>query len=151
MLGRFRGAGGGRLLQRRGVLVVRRLAALLGAVPTLHLLSELLEGEEDLPFASAMVQALNLILLTVPEVCTWPMILSGGGPESICHASASVIWGGSDICLNHDPGAQPHPPSQSQRCAPGPPTTTPHMVRWMRSCFCLYLCHLRRGWPSCPP
>ncbi len=65
---RFRGAGGGRLLQRRGVLVVRRLAALLGAVPTLRLLSQLLEDEQDLPFASAMVQALNLILLTVPEV-----------------------------------------------------------------------------------
>ena len=65
---RFRGAGGGRLLQRRGVLVVRRLAALLGAGPTLRLLSQLLEDEEDLPFASAMVQALNLILLTVPEV-----------------------------------------------------------------------------------
>lgn len=50
------------------MLVVRRLAALLGAGPTLRLLSQLLEDEDDLPFASAMVQALNLILLTVPEV-----------------------------------------------------------------------------------
>lgn len=32
------------------------------------MLSGILENEQDLPFAAALVQALNLILLTAPEV-----------------------------------------------------------------------------------
>ena len=67
MPGRFRGPSGARLLQRRGSLVVRRLATRLGV---LSMLSSILEEERDLPFAAALVQALNLILLTAPEVRT---------------------------------------------------------------------------------
>ncbi len=66
---RFRGPGGARLLQRRGGLVVRKLAARLGGRAVLSMLSSILEDEQDLPFAAALVQALNLILLTAPEVC----------------------------------------------------------------------------------
>ena len=65
---RFRGPGGARLLQRRGGLVVRKLAARLGGRAVLSMLSSILEDERDLPFAAALVQALNLILLTAPEV-----------------------------------------------------------------------------------
>ena len=65
---RFRGPGGARLLQRRGGLVVRKLAARLGGRAVLSMLSSILEDEQDLPFAAALVQALNLILLTAPEV-----------------------------------------------------------------------------------
>ncbi len=65
---RFRGPGGARLLQRRGGLAVRKLAARLGGRAVLSMLSSILEDEQDLPFAAALVQALNLILLTAPEV-----------------------------------------------------------------------------------
>ena len=65
---RFRGPGGARLLQRRGGLVVRKLAARLGGRAVLSMLSSILEDERDLPFAAALVQALNLILMTAPEV-----------------------------------------------------------------------------------
>ena len=64
---RFRGPLGARLLQRRGGLIVRRLAARLGGRAVFGGLSAILEGERNLPFAAALVQALNLILLTSPE------------------------------------------------------------------------------------
>lgn len=65
---RFRGPAGGRLLARRGSLVVRKLAGLLGGEKVFCALSASLEKEPDLQFAASMVQALNLILLTAPEV-----------------------------------------------------------------------------------
>lgn len=68
MVGRFRGPSGARLLQRRGSLVVRKLVVRLGGRAVLSMLSSILEEERDLPFAAALVQALNLILLTAPEV-----------------------------------------------------------------------------------
>ena len=48
--------------------MVRKLAAQLGGRAVLSMLSSILEDEQDLPFAAALVQALNLILLTAPEV-----------------------------------------------------------------------------------
>ena len=48
---------------------MRRLAARLGGRAVFGGLSAILEAERDLPFAAALVQALNLILLTSPEVC----------------------------------------------------------------------------------
>ena len=56
------------MLQRRGSLIVRRLARLLGPRQVLCALAAALEPERDLRFACALVQALNLILLTAPEV-----------------------------------------------------------------------------------
>ena len=47
---------------------MRKLAARLGGQAVLSMLSGILENEQDLPFAAALVQALNLILLTAPEV-----------------------------------------------------------------------------------
>ncbi len=38
-----------------------------GGRAVLSMLASILEAEEDLPFAAALVQALNLILLTAPE------------------------------------------------------------------------------------
>ena len=48
-------------------MIVRALAARLGGHAVLAMLSSILEAEADLPFAAALVQALNLILLTAPE------------------------------------------------------------------------------------
>lgn len=68
LLDRFRGERGSELLRQRGSLVIRRLCALLGASKVFITVSTLLVREQDLPFASTMVQALNLILLTAPEL-----------------------------------------------------------------------------------
>lgn len=56
------------LLEKRGALIVRRLCALLDAERVYREFSMILEGENDLDFASIMVQALNLILLTSSEL-----------------------------------------------------------------------------------
>ncbi|KAJ9153046.1 hypothetical protein P3X46_026535 [Hevea brasiliensis] len=56
------------LLEKRGALIIRRLCVLLDAERVYRELSTILEGEADLDFASIMVQALNLILLTSSEL-----------------------------------------------------------------------------------
>ncbi|XP_042457383.1 protein VAC14 homolog isoform X1 [Zingiber officinale] len=56
------------LLERRGALIVRRLCVLLDAERVYRQFSLNLEHETDLGFASIMVQALNLILLTSSEL-----------------------------------------------------------------------------------
>ncbi|KAL6867576.1 hypothetical protein ACP4OV_015600 [Aristida adscensionis] len=56
------------LLEKRGALIVRRLCVLLGAEKVYREFSTILESESDLDFASTMVQALNLILLTSAEL-----------------------------------------------------------------------------------
>ncbi|XP_058182359.1 protein VAC14 homolog isoform X2 [Rhododendron vialii] len=56
------------LLEKRGALIVRRLCVLLDAERVYRELSTILVGECDLDFATIMVQALNLILLTSSEL-----------------------------------------------------------------------------------
>ncbi|XP_075522411.1 protein VAC14 homolog [Primulina tabacum] len=56
------------LLEKRGTLIIRRLCVLLDAETVYRKLSAILQGEPDLDFASTMVQALNLILLTSSEL-----------------------------------------------------------------------------------
>uniref|UniRef100_A0ACD5XIA6 Uncharacterized protein n=1 Tax=Avena sativa TaxID=4498 RepID=A0ACD5XIA6_AVESA len=56
------------LLEKRGALIVRRLCVLLGAEKVYREFSTILEKEGNLDFASTMVQALNLILLTSTEL-----------------------------------------------------------------------------------
>ena len=73
---RFRGPLGGRLLQRRGSLILRKLSLLLGPQKVFCALADILDQERDLRFASAMVQALNVILLTAPEVTATTQICS---------------------------------------------------------------------------
>ncbi|KAK9810224.1 hypothetical protein WJX72_006988 [[Myrmecia] bisecta] len=81
LMDRFRGPAGARLLQRRGSLIVRRLAALLGGQQVFRALAGILEAEADIKFASAMVQALNLILLTAPEVKEFRGLLAQAGSD----------------------------------------------------------------------
>lgn len=57
-----------RLLDSRGGLIVRQLCVSLGAERIYRTFSEILEREEDLEFASVIVQKLNLILITTPEM-----------------------------------------------------------------------------------
>ncbi|KAJ0717947.1 putative vacuole morphology and inheritance protein [Helianthus annuus] len=56
------------LLEKRGALIIRRLCVLIDAERVYRELSTILEREADLDFASTMVQALNLILLTSTEL-----------------------------------------------------------------------------------
>ncbi|CAH2045856.1 unnamed protein product [Thlaspi arvense] len=95
------------LLERRGALIVRRLCVLLDAERVYRELSTILEGEDNLDFASTMVQALNLILLTSSELSKLRDLLRGSlvNPEgkellvalyaSWCHSPMAMI----SLCL----------------------------------------------------
>ncbi|KAJ4901304.1 Protein VAC14-like protein [Raphanus sativus] len=95
------------LLERRGALIIRRLCVLLDAERVYRELSTILEGEDNLDFASTMVQALNLILLTSSELSKLRNLLRGSlvnreGKElfvalyaSWCHSPIAII----SLCL----------------------------------------------------
>ncbi|EJD01507.1 ARM repeat-containing protein [Fomitiporia mediterranea MF3/22] len=57
-----------RLLDHRGSLIIRQLCLNLNTERIYRTLAEILEKEEDLEFASIMVQKLNVILITSPEL-----------------------------------------------------------------------------------
>jgi len=95
------------LLAQRGTLAICKLCTLLGAEKTYRQLSLILEREEDGEFASVMVQALSLILLTSEELKPTRQLLQAspteaGGRElfgtlylSFCHAPVAVL----SLCL----------------------------------------------------
>eukprot|EP00884_Botryococcus_braunii_P022318 jgi/Botrbrau1/8770/Bobra.0330s0006.3 len=88
LLDRFRLPGGRELLERRGSMTMRRLCTLLGAQPLFSTLSSILAEEVDLHFGAAMVQALNLILLTAPETKDLRAQLQRAGHN---HAAAELL------------------------------------------------------------
>ncbi|KAA0724456.1 Protein VAC14 -like protein [Triplophysa tibetana] len=57
-----------KLLEMRGVFIIRQLCLLLHAENIFHSMADILLKEEDLKFASTMVQTLNTILLTSAEL-----------------------------------------------------------------------------------
>jgi len=69
------------LLEARGTLIVRQLCELLDARNVFVTLASGLQHEEDLEFASQMVKALNLILLTAPEAWELRMVLKQASPS----------------------------------------------------------------------
>ncbi|XP_043706317.1 protein VAC14 homolog [Telopea speciosissima] len=95
------------LLEKRGALIIRRLCVLLDAELVYRELSTILEGEADLDFASMMVQALNLILLTSSELSDLrdllkQSLLNAAGKDlfvslysSWCHSPMATI----SLCL----------------------------------------------------
>uniref|UniRef100_A0A5B6YJI3 Vacuolar protein 14 C-terminal Fig4-binding domain-containing protein n=1 Tax=Davidia involucrata TaxID=16924 RepID=A0A5B6YJI3_DAVIN len=95
------------LLEKRGALIIRRLCVLLDAERVYRELSTILEGEADLDFASIMVQALNLILLTSSELSELRELLkqslvNAAGKDlfvslyaSWCHSPMAII----SLCL----------------------------------------------------
>ncbi|KAI0080789.1 ARM repeat-containing protein [Panus rudis PR-1116 ss-1] len=56
------------LLNKRGSLIIRQLCLNLNTERIYRTFAEILEKEEDLDFASTMVQKLNMILITSPEL-----------------------------------------------------------------------------------
>ncbi|KAI8901786.1 vacuolar protein 14 C-terminal Fig4p binding-domain-containing protein [Globomyces pollinis-pini] len=57
-----------RLLETRGSLIIRQLCLSLNPERMYRSFGEILEQEQDLEFATTMVQTLNLILITAPEL-----------------------------------------------------------------------------------
>lgn len=57
-----------RLLETRGNLIIRQLCVSLSAERIFRTLADCIEGEEDIEFASIMVQNLNNNLITAPEL-----------------------------------------------------------------------------------
>ncbi|XP_066569766.1 protein VAC14 homolog [Amia ocellicauda] len=57
-----------KLLEMRGAFIIRQLCLLLNAENIFHSMADILLKEEDLKFASTMVQTLNTILLTSAEL-----------------------------------------------------------------------------------
>ncbi|CAM0951079.1 unnamed protein product [Alopecurus aequalis] len=64
------------VLEKRGALIVCRLCLLLGAEKVYREFSTILEKEVDLDFASTMVRALNVILLTSAELAELRSLLN---------------------------------------------------------------------------
>ncbi|XP_059655342.1 protein VAC14 homolog isoform X2 [Cornus florida] len=95
------------LLEKRGALIIRRLCVLLDAERVYRELSTILEAEADLDFASIMVLALNLILLTSSELSELRGLLkqslvNAAGEDlflslyaSWCHSPMAII----SLCL----------------------------------------------------
>ncbi|KAK4484088.1 hypothetical protein RD792_011308, partial [Penstemon davidsonii] len=95
------------LLEKRGALIIRRLCVLLDAEKVYRKLSTILQGESDLDFASVMVQALNLILLTSSELANLrdllkKSLMNDAGKNlflslyaSWCHSATAII----SLCL----------------------------------------------------
>ncbi|KAK6146726.1 hypothetical protein DH2020_020595 [Rehmannia glutinosa] len=76
------------LLEKRGALIIRRLCVLLDDETVYRKLSNILQGEPDLDFASVMVQALNLILLTSSELANLRNLLK----KSLFDAAAKNLF-----------------------------------------------------------
>ncbi|XXG51177.1 hypothetical protein AAC387_Pa02g5009 [Persea americana] len=76
------------LLENRGALIIRRLCVLLAAERVYRELSAILEREDDLEFASIMVQALNLILVTSTELAELRVLLK----QSMVNAAGKDLY-----------------------------------------------------------
>ncbi|CAN1297334.1 Protein VAC14 homolog [Linum perenne] len=89
------------LLEKRGALIIRRLCVLLDAERVYRELSKILEGEADLDFASIMVQALNLILLTSSELAELRDLLK----QSLVNAAGKDLFLSLYASWSHSPMA----------------------------------------------
>lgn len=57
-----------RLLEKRGSLIIRQLSLSLGSSKIYNALADILQYEDDLDFASFLVQKLTVVLITAPEL-----------------------------------------------------------------------------------
>ena len=71
-------------------------------------------GEEDLEFSAAMVEALNLILLTAPECASMREQLSGAAAAAAARAQARAMAPPAPAAAVHAAAA----PASSSRCTP---------------------------------
>ncbi|KAG8863796.1 hypothetical protein FRB96_007633 [Tulasnella sp. 330] len=84
-----------KLLEQRGSLIIRQLCLSLNTERIWRCLAEILEKEEDLEFASIMVQKLNIILITSPELLEFRKRLKNLESRvrliSWCHNAVAVL------------------------------------------------------------
>lgn len=90
-----------RLLETRGALVIRKLCSLLDSSSIYLALASILNEKSDLEFISLLVQTLNLILLTAPELASLRKLLKNSFQPN-CSSKTFV-----DIfkCWSHNPVA----------------------------------------------
>lgn len=93
-----------RLLERRGNLVVRNLCVHLNADRVYNTMAKVLRDESDLEFAGLMVQALNLILLTAPELAELRATLKASWtPAAVADGTAQQTFRKLFSSWCHDP------------------------------------------------
>ena len=92
------------LLETRGALIVRKLCALLDPKSIYMHMAAILNDKTDLEFASIMVQTLNLILLTAPELNPLRATLKGSFQGNVAEADYEG-FGVLFRCWCHNPVA----------------------------------------------
>ena len=92
------------LLETRGALVIRKLCAYLEPRDIYMALAKILNDKADLEFVSLMVQTLNLILLTAPELAVLRKTLKGCFQESASNQDGEVFEKLFQ-CWSHNPVA----------------------------------------------
>ena len=85
LLERFQGENGQALLQKRGTLIIRGLCGMLGGTKVFSELATILEAETNCVFAATITQALNLMLLSAPELSSLRSSLQGALHLSLIH------------------------------------------------------------------
>ncbi|KAF9401619.1 PtdIns(3,5)P(2) sythesis regulation factor [Mortierella sp. AD011] len=80
-----------RLLEHRGNVIIRQLCVSLNSERIYRTLAEILEKDEDLEFANMMVQNLNIILITAPELADLRKRLKGVDSKD-CQALFTVLY-----------------------------------------------------------
>ena len=91
------------LLEARGALIIRKLCNLLNSQKIFMSLASIMTTTTDPDFSSTMVQTLNLILLTAPELNVLRTTLETsirGGPEENQHVFLTLFK-----CWSHNPVA----------------------------------------------
>jgi vacuole morphology and inheritance protein 14 len=92
------------LLETRGALVIRKLCAFLEARDIYIALADILSTKRDLDFISIMVQTLNLILVTAPELAILRKLLQASlKPNS--SAKDKEVFYKLFKCWSHNPVA----------------------------------------------
>jgi vacuole morphology and inheritance protein 14 len=88
------------LLDNRGALVVRQLCVRVPPERVLRRIALILESEENLEFAAVMVDTLNLILLTAPELAPARRKL-----RDVASPDAADFFSALYRCWSHSPAA----------------------------------------------
>jgi vacuole morphology and inheritance protein 14 len=92
------------LLETRGALVIRKLCAFLEARDIYMALADILSTKKDLEFVSIMVQTLNLILATAPELAILRKLLKGCMKRADAEKDKEVFFKLFN-CWSHNPVA----------------------------------------------
>lgn len=91
------------LLESRGTLIIRRLCGNLDCILIYQTLAEILLSKKDVEFISVVVQILNLILLTAPELAPLRAYLQRSGSGEKIESTATA---GKGLCHRRGGGGK---------------------------------------------